>query len=97
MPTDPARDTAESDDEVPPSEGQPANGDVHGRLARHGFLVSNDFPDFRDPEGDDELASTMLSVIESMLATPQVGELPAAETDGDDTAGPSPSKPSTSS
>lgn len=94
MPTDPVQDTAKSDDEVPPGGEQSADEDVHARLARHGFLVSKDFG---DAEGDDALAGTMLSVIESMLATGRAGERPDANTDGDDTANPSLSKPSPSS
>ena len=94
MPTDPAQGTAKSDNDVPPSEGQPAEEDVYAQLARHGFFLSNDFG---DAKGDDALASTMLSVIESMLATGRAGERPDANTDGDDTANPSLSKPSPSS
>jgi hypothetical protein len=70
----------------------PADEDVHARLARHGLLVSDDFP---DSEVDDALASTMLSVIESMLASAPANEKPPAEPEGDAAVAPSASKPST--
>ncbi len=89
MPTESVAGAARPDEEGSPGAGRPADQDVHARLARHGFLVSDDV---EDPEGADALASTMLSVIESMLATDQAGEQPAAKSECDDTDGSSPSK-----
>lgn len=83
----------ESEEELLPRAGQHLDKDAHAQLARHGFLVSDDVD---DPEGADELASTMLSVIESMLASGPANEQ-ACAADGDDTSGLSPSKPSPSS
>jgi hypothetical protein len=79
---------------MPPGERLPADEEIHARLARHGFLVSDDVD---DPEGADDLASTMLSVIESMLATGPANEPPVGAAGGDDSAGPLLSRPSTSS
>ncbi len=95
MSTNPASRVGAPDEDVPSGKGrQPAGEELRARLARHGFLVSDDVD---DPQGADALASTMLSVIQSMLATDPANAPPAVAADGEDTAGPSPSKPSTSS
>lgn len=95
MPTDPKAGKSDADEVVPLGEGRPTAGDdVHVQLAHHGFFVSGDV---RDPEGDDELARTMMSVIKSMLVTTQVAEQPAAKTDDGGTDGSSHSEPSTPS